>query len=202
MKEENVTRQKLLVSAKEEFMEKGFMKSSLRNICKKAGVTTGALYFFFEDKEALFGALVEEPVQQLMDIMVSHYEGEAADMQGEGMKDDYEEDYFTAKNLIHYMYQHYDEFQLILTKSQGSKYESCVERCVEVTEQHWKRLIGVLEKRMGKRILDDFTIHWFSHMQINIFVNLLTHEPSEEAAQQHMEQIMNYLIAGWEGLLR
>ena len=37
------------------------MKASLRNICKEAGVTTGALYFFFKDKEDLFAALVEKP---------------------------------------------------------------------------------------------------------------------------------------------
>ena len=29
-----------------EFMEKGFLKASLRSICREAGVTTGALYFF------------------------------------------------------------------------------------------------------------------------------------------------------------
>lgn len=40
------TRKELLKCAKEEFMDKGFMGASLRNICQKAGVTTGALYFF------------------------------------------------------------------------------------------------------------------------------------------------------------
>ena len=42
------TRKELLMCAKEEFMDKGFMGASLRNICQKAGVTTGALYFFFQ----------------------------------------------------------------------------------------------------------------------------------------------------------
>ena len=37
-----------------EFMEKGFLKASLRSICREAGVTTGALYFFFQDKDDLF----------------------------------------------------------------------------------------------------------------------------------------------------
>ena len=63
--ENKETRQHLLECAKKEFLEKGYMKASLRNICKEAGVTTGALYFFFKDKEALFGALVEEPLKKL-----------------------------------------------------------------------------------------------------------------------------------------
>ena len=48
--ENKETRKKLLECAKKEFLAKGYMKASLRNICKDAGVTTGALYFFFKDK--------------------------------------------------------------------------------------------------------------------------------------------------------
>ena len=69
MKEEKETKERLLISAKKEFVEKGYLQASLRNICKNAGVTTGALYFFFQDKEDLFAAVVEEPLQCLREIM-------------------------------------------------------------------------------------------------------------------------------------
>ena len=61
MKDDKETKSRLLASAKQEFMEKGYLQASLRNICKNAGVTTGALYFFFQDKEDLFASLVEAP---------------------------------------------------------------------------------------------------------------------------------------------
>ena len=48
MNDEKETRKKLQESAMQEFLEKGFMKASLRSICKHAGVTTGALYFSFK----------------------------------------------------------------------------------------------------------------------------------------------------------
>ena len=48
----------LIQCAKKEFMEKGFAGASLRGICQKAGVTTGALYFFFQDKDDLFCEVV------------------------------------------------------------------------------------------------------------------------------------------------
>ena len=48
---------------------RGFLKASLRAICKKADVTTGALYFFFESKAALFEEIVEETVEDLKQIM-------------------------------------------------------------------------------------------------------------------------------------
>ena len=53
MGDELETREKLLESAMAEFSENGYMKASLRKICADAGVTTGALYFFF--KNTTFG---------------------------------------------------------------------------------------------------------------------------------------------------
>ena len=64
-KSENAVRSRLLEAGKEEFRDRGFLKASLRAICKKADVTTGALYFFFESKAALFEEIVEETVEDL-----------------------------------------------------------------------------------------------------------------------------------------
>ena len=44
----------LLKSGREEFLAHGFEKASLRAICKKAGLTTGAFYSHFSGKEELF----------------------------------------------------------------------------------------------------------------------------------------------------
>ena len=57
---ENNTLQKILDVANKEFLQKGFKDSSLREIVKKAGVTTGAFYGYFKSKEELFDALVKE----------------------------------------------------------------------------------------------------------------------------------------------
>ena len=64
-KTENAVRSRLLEAGMEEFRDRGFLKASLRAICKKADVTTGALYFFFESKSALFEEIVEETVEKL-----------------------------------------------------------------------------------------------------------------------------------------
>ena len=48
------TKKKILDSAMAEFLEKGFMNASLRTIASNAGLTTGAMYRHFKDKDALF----------------------------------------------------------------------------------------------------------------------------------------------------
>jgi len=48
-----LTKSKILLASIECFAEKGFQKTSLREISKKAGVTVGAVYHHFEDKKDL-----------------------------------------------------------------------------------------------------------------------------------------------------
>ena len=55
------TVEKIEQAALGEFLDKGFLGASLRQIVKNAGVTTGAFYGYFSSKEALFNALVEPP---------------------------------------------------------------------------------------------------------------------------------------------
>lgn len=47
------TKEAILSAAAEEFYECGYEKASLRHICSRAGVTTGAVYCFFDNKEDL-----------------------------------------------------------------------------------------------------------------------------------------------------
>lgn len=55
MRQETVgVTENLLKSATEEFLEKGFMKASLRNISAKSEVSTNSIYTRFKDKEGLF----------------------------------------------------------------------------------------------------------------------------------------------------
>ena len=60
------TLEKIQEAALSEFLDKGFLGASLRQIVKNAGVTTGAFYGYFSSKEALFNALVEPHAAALM----------------------------------------------------------------------------------------------------------------------------------------
>ena len=53
------TEKKLIESGKAEFLKKGYAKANLRDLCKTAGVTTGAFYFSFANKEALLAAILD-----------------------------------------------------------------------------------------------------------------------------------------------
>lgn len=203
MKNEKETRQRLLDCAKKEFMEKGYTSASLRCICRNAGVTTGALYFFFKDKADLFAALVEEPVNKLYEIMMNHYQEERG-LDISKLKDPLQrtEDLETALQIVHYMFRYHDEFQLVLMKSQGSGYEDCIDKFVDITERHYRQITDQICQVWNCSRLDDYTIHWIAHMHIDTFVHMISHESSEEEACRHMKQTVYYLLSGFFGMLK
>lgn len=203
MKNENETKKKLLACAKMEFLEKGYVNTSLRSICKCAGVTTGALYFFFKDKEELFDGLVRETVDDIYKMVAKHYELELSEEKVKATNTiDFSDDLQCANELIRYMYQHYDEMQLLLTKAQGSRYEYIIDEFVDVTEKHYRILANEMTRAAGIETFGDYFIHWIAHMQIDVFVHLLTHETDVNKAEKHMKETINYLVAGWYGLLK
>ena len=59
------THEKILESGKQLFLKNGYERTNLRELCKGAGITTGAYYRHFEDKAALFSALVEPAVERI-----------------------------------------------------------------------------------------------------------------------------------------
>ncbi len=103
MPDEKATKEKLLDSAKREFLEKGYMKASLRTICKNAGVTTGALYFFFQDKEDLLKELVEEPLKGLMVLIQQHFSEEMEHNAGMASPDADSRDISAAKEIVRFL---------------------------------------------------------------------------------------------------
>ena len=66
VREPGITRDKLLKAAFEEIYRRGFQAASLDTILAKAGMTKGALYHHFPDKDALGYAVVDEVVTNFL----------------------------------------------------------------------------------------------------------------------------------------
>ena len=62
--------ERILVCAREEFLEKGYSEASLRTIAAKADTTTGSIYSRFGDKEGLFCAIVEPAADHLVQMFL------------------------------------------------------------------------------------------------------------------------------------
>src|SRR3982750_1415055 len=64
-----LTQGALLTAARELFTEKGYAATATEEIVQQAGVTRGALYHHFRDKEELFQAVFEEAERGLVETV-------------------------------------------------------------------------------------------------------------------------------------
>lgn len=193
------TRQKLLDSAKQEFLEFGYQKASLRRICKNAGVTTGALYFFFEDKADLYDALVGDMATLIMNMLKSHTDTENVMYQDSfhyGMDLDME----VGKQLISAYYAHQDTAKLLIHCSQGTAYEHYFDHIIDFFEEHNKAIIANLTG-IDNPIFNECTMHWLAHLQVESFLHILSHDFSEEKALAQMEVVVTFLRGGFNALM-
>ena len=52
-------------AARKLFLKKGYHDTTIRDICRESGLSNGTLYFYFENKDALYAHIYEECFQHL-----------------------------------------------------------------------------------------------------------------------------------------
>ena len=184
-------------------MEKGFQGASLRSICQKAGVTTGALYFFFQDKDDLFCEVVGDFMDRLNVIIREHFSFEVQEMKsGRATEHDERSDFESMAQIVHELYTYRDEVLLVLMKSQGSSMEHMPDRLVDQMDEHNAFICEAMCQAYGVPMVEKNVVHWMSHSQIDMFIFMVTHIDNEEEALQFAEKGGKYLLAGWYGLVK
>ena len=61
---------RIIASAKEEFLENSYEKSSMRNIASKSNITVGNLYRYFKSKEELSSFIVGPTLQKIQNLVL------------------------------------------------------------------------------------------------------------------------------------
>jgi AcrR family transcriptional regulator len=66
---------RILAAAGELFLEKSYTSTTMRDICQAAQLSTGAVYFYFKGKDAIYTSICEESFHVLMDLFNASLEG-------------------------------------------------------------------------------------------------------------------------------
>ena len=192
----NESRTRLIECAKKEFLEKGFAKASLRKIAADAGVTTGAVYFFFKDKDGLLGGVTEAALTSLMGVLEKHFaEDTETDLKSYQQQDGDHDEF--AEELVNVIYDNFDEMTILLDKSAGSRFEGIVEEVIDRLDTSYMALAEQYAAAMpGKRVNRDM-LHWLTHVQVDAFIHMMNHFPDREDDMRFIKPVMDYLIKGW-----
>lgn len=199
----NSTQEKILQSAKKEFMEKGYPQASLRNIVKQAGVTTGAFYGYYKSKEELFEALVKGPADELYawyDRKHEEYVKKPAGEQLDGMRQVTDD---LVPEVVQYVYRNFDAFKLLFCHSTGTRYERYMDRLVEVEAKSTLEFVKSLEDagydlkvRPGEKLVHIISSQFFQALR-----EMVEHDMPLAEAEEYVRILADFSYCGWMGML-
>jgi len=197
------THKKIVISAKQEFLEQGFEKASMRKIAAKTGITVGGLYKHFLTKQAMFEALVEPTFKEFYrrDVELTN----AAIREIENQNFDMFRKASDSGNLevLDYIYQHFDEFQLMFNRSAGTKYESIRHDLVMLEVSGAQRLIEALKKQgIPIREFDEERLHILYSTALTPLFEVITHSYSYEKALTFMDIMADAMNFGWQKIMK
>lgn len=124
------TLDRIHAAARDEFLAKGYQAASLRNIVKTAGVTTGAFYGYYDSKEALFAALVDEPYRHVLETYRTAVFGFEALRPEEQVTQMGQVGKTCMQELLVYMDARRPVFRLILQGAEGTPYAGLIDELV------------------------------------------------------------------------
>ena len=194
----SATLEKIQQAALTEFLDKGFLSASLRQIVKNAGVTTGAFYGYFSCKEALFASIVEPHAAALMGRFMeaqTSFAGRPEAEQPEHMGEDSES---CLDWMVDYICQNREPVKLLLCRAEGTGYESFVHNMVEVEVEYPLRYMEVL-RRLGRRVptLSRSLCHIIASGMFNGLFEVVIHDMPYEQALRDVKQLRAFYTAGW-----
>ena len=192
----------ILSAGKKEFLEKDSRGASMRSIASSLAVTTGAIYRYYTDKEAIFEALVEEPAKELAN-RYRESQQKFAELslkeQLEGLPDVADREYVW---MVDYVYDHFDAFKLIACCSTGTKYEYYLETLIEI-EVNASHLLMEKMQQQGLNVLplDDDMVHILASSLFNGMFETVRHDTPKEKAVAYVDTLRIFYSAGWFKIL-
>ncbi|QEJ99521.1 TetR/AcrR family transcriptional regulator [Treponema phagedenis] len=193
----------ILASAKKEFLEKGFANASLRTIAKEAGLTTGALYRHFADKEALFKSIVEPVYTEFLEIteeQAAHY---LQSLKAGGIAAMTEITSQIAELFLGYVYEHFDSFKLLLSASEQTAYADFVDRLVQTEVEMTAQYLAAV-RRSGYKIrkLSRQELRIIIRGQYSVLFEMVLHDVPKKLVLGYVKTISGFFSGGWQQILK
>ncbi|MBS6064151.1 MAG: TetR/AcrR family transcriptional regulator, partial [Peptostreptococcaceae bacterium] len=170
----DLTHKKIIESGKLNFLNDGYERSNLRKICKDAGVTTGAFYRHFNDKEDLFVSLVAPLAKELLGFYDKFEEESFRDIEKNYGQDLAEINIEGSIESTLYMFSRKELFNLLIYKAYGTKYDNFIELLVEKEDINRHKAFHIISKKKNiKSEVPKDAMHLLNHAYINALCEII-----------------------------
>lgn len=195
-KDKSESHARILAAAREEFMEYGFEKASMRRLGERVGMTAAGLYRHCKDKEDLFGELVAPAIDRMYVWMEAHI---ARNMTASdnGTVDIFKDSEVDMMREI--IYPNMEEYRLLLTKAQGTRYENFLQDFVDI---HQKKMIYyfpiIREKGIPVRDIDEKELRMLLSAYTTALFEPVYQGYTYEEALRCLDTVEMFFLPGWK----
>ena len=179
-----------------EFLAQGFQKASLHKIAENAGVTTGAIYTRYKNKDALFVSLLQDFLGSMEEIFapaVQEYEKARRSGTTEALLHAID---FEERIYMKLLTEHYDECTLFFSRSDGSSVEAMLN---ELMRRKTEETVAFFSQVYGKAPNAD-ALRLLMGSQFWYFRQLLNEHLAEDKMFDCLHALLDFFNAGWRQL--
>jgi len=191
---ENV-KEKIYQAAIEKFYKKGFLKTKMQDIAKKAGISVGLTYSYYHNKEDLFTAIVEPIYQEIIQSLENR---EASDSEIGDPANLFEQE---SAFILQLFREKREIFLILIDRSKGTRFEKAEEQIIEVTKEHIKRqLSSRVNGQMFK--IDKVFYHILANNFIEGLLEIARHYQGSQWAENMLKTLTHqyyYGVSGFHG---
>ena len=190
---------RLMTAARQEFLDYGFEKASMRSIGERCGLTAAGIYRHCRDKENLFEQLVMPCVQRIDEWLAAHV-ARYVDMVQNGHSVTWRDSEIDMMREI--VYPNMRDYQLLLSKSQGTKYENWLH---DLTQRHQQELMNYFPMLRAEgyavRDIDPKELHLLLTAYTTALFEPVIHNYTQEEALRCLETVEAFFLPGWKNLM-
>lgn len=135
-------KERILAAALNEFEEYGYSHSSMRRIASAAGMTTGNIYRYFENKDGLFGALLHSTYEKFMDYTLA-IKTKIDNTFTVDAIEAFSYIQMVDDTIVELLKDSSTEIKILLTLSQGSAYEQARNDLILIVSQILEKVLTI-----------------------------------------------------------
>ncbi len=197
-RDKTVNHEKIVEAAFDEFRKYGFEDASMRRIASACGMSASGLYKHFPGKEEMFTSLIKPALDGLMNLY-HQIEDEYFDDLSQNKIADVSDSKGELVRAMEFIYDHYDEFELIICKSKGSIYENFKHDIANLEEKVTLRYMDEIRKNgIHVKDINQKEFHLLVTACIEALFQTVTHGFSKEEALHFAETVQNFYGPAWK----
>ena len=178
-------RQKILLHGEKLFVRHGYEGTPMRDIAEASGITVSNLYKYFENKEALFEAIIRDyytGFKKGLETALAHPPSEEfSDRIAEAI----------TENLFRSISPDPARFVLLFDRSEGTKYSSFRSVFADALAAHMSR---------GGDASLDFILRVLAENFLRGLIAVASHYKSNEWARRNISDLVTYHLNGMKSL--